>query len=376
MDHVYIVAILSLFSIYFVTSAYWVIVFSYRIFQSRKYLRVAARHLITVQSDDSHTNFEQFCYHYRTEIRKYVYLLLIILSEAFCMFLYCMSVLEALSYIAFPEIANSTMSKLSECSKIENKFLLEFQYNQAANPIQMTLSASQNISGLFVLILIICLLKYLTQRIKKIKYSRHFRFRLFIVFTALLSASTIGIAWREYFAIFLMLITLAIYYYVFLRAVKQFECTLLQSAYERLIQFGSNKEEFRQYKYFKYTMRTICCGYLLIIVSKLLVYFPGLLTSILFYGKCQFPLSAIPSYTPVSEKQVELTMLIQILHCVWYVGLLIGFLGTILTYLLFVCITFYMWIRQVFNSIQGKSKKIYRYRYDLEETLLEKYSSV
>ena len=347
-------------------------VFSYRIYQFKKYWRVAARHLTTVQSDDSRTNFEQFCYNYQTEIRKYVYLLLINLSEVCLMVLYFLNTLEALNYITFPEIANSTKLQLSECSKIENQILLEFQYNQVANPIRITLSNSQSIVELFVLILGMCLMKYLTERMKKNKHSRNFTFRLFLLSTALLSVFTIGIVWREYFASLLMLTSLLIYYCIFLRAVKQFEQTLLQRAYERLIQFGSNKEEFRQYKHFKYTMRIICCGYLLMLVGKLIVYFPGFITSILFYGKCQFPLSVIPSYNPLSQNQLGMFMLIQILNWLWYVGSVIGFLGIIFTFSPFICITFCMWIRLVYLSIQSKSKNKYRYRYDLEENLLEK----
>ena len=373
MEQLNSVIVLSLSIIFLVMSLYWVIVFSYRVSQSKKYLRVAARHLITEQSEDSRTEFEQICYHYQTEIRKYAYLLLISLSETFCMILYCLSALVDCDYITFPEIANSTKLKLSECSKIENKMLLEFQYNQAANPIRTTLAASQSIvEYLLVLMLSVCLMKYLTQRIKRVKHPGNHKFRPFIFFTALLSVFTVGIVWREYFAILLVLTLLVIYYCIFLRAVKQFEYTLLQIAYERLIQFGSNEKEFRQYKYFKYTMRSICCGYFFIIAARLLVYFPGFITSILFYGKCQFSLSVIPSYISVSENQVEISKLIQILNWIWYAGFLIGFLGTTLTLSPFICITLCTWIRQVYLSIHGKSKKGYRYRNDLQETLLDK----
>ena len=262
------------------------IVFSYRISQSKKYLRVAARHLITEQSEDSRTSFEQICHHYETEIRKYAYLLLINLSETSCIILHSITALVDLHYITFPDIENEVLLRLSNCSKVENSDLIKFHYHQAANPILNTLSTLQNILELFLLVFSISLMKYLTQRIKNIRYpSKGYKI---IIFTALLSVSvlTLGVAWREHFAILLILTVLSIYYYLFLRAVKQFEYSLLQSAYERLSQFGSNKNQLRQHKYFKYTMRTVCCGYFIIIVSKLLGYFPGFLTSILFYRNC------------------------------------------------------------------------------------------
>ena len=70
MEQLNIIIVLSFSIIFLVMSVYWMIVFSYRISQSKKYLRVAARHLITEQSEDSRTEFVQICYHYQTEIRK------------------------------------------------------------------------------------------------------------------------------------------------------------------------------------------------------------------------------------------------------------------------------------------------------------------
>ena len=312
------IAIVFLFSIiYSVLSLYWMIVFSYRIYQFRKYLRVAARHLITEQSEDSRTEFEQICYHYQTEIRKYAYLLLINLSETSCIIIFPISALVDLqNYITFPDIENEVLLRLSNCSKVENSDLMKFHYHQAANPILNTLSTLQNVLELFTLVFSISLMKYLTQRIKNIKYpSKGYKIRIFIGNIALLSVSilTLGVAWREYFAILLILTVLSINYYFFLKAVKQFEYSLLQSAYERLAQFGSNKNEFKQYKYFKYTMRTVCCGYFIILVARLIGYFPGFLTSILFYRNCQFPFNFTPNYNPISWKPDQITLLIRVL---------------------------------------------------------------
>ena len=349
------------------------IVFSYRIYQSKKYLRVAARHLITEQSEDSRTEFEQFCYHYQTEIRKYAYLLLISLSETSCMILYCLTALVDLNYITFPEIANSTKLKLSECSKIENKMLLEFQYSQVANPIRMILTISQSIVEWFVLVFSVCLMKYLTQRIKNTQYpSKMLTFRLFFAFTAI-SVFMIGIVWVQYSAILLILTVLPIYYYIFVRAVKQFEYTLLQSANERLAQFGSNKEEVRQYKYFKYTIRTVCCGELLIMLSRLLAFIPGFLTSLLFFRNCKFPFNLISNFIPTNS--VHISILIKVLSYIWSIATNSLFLGSVILIFPFTCITLCIWVNSVYNSIRGKSKKTYRYNTDnLQALLIRHYS--
>ena len=351
------------------------IVFSYRISQSKKYLRVAARHLITEQSEDSRTEFEQLCYHYQTEIRKYAYLLLINLSEITCIILFSITALVDLqNYITFPDIENEVLLRLSNCSQVENSDLMKFHYHQAANPILNTLSTLQNILESFLLVISISLMKYLTQRIKNIRYpSKGYKIRIFIGNIALLSVCVLmlGVAWREYFAILLILTVLPINYYFFLRAVKQFEYSLLQSAYERLAQFGSNKNQLRQHKYFKYTMRIVCCGYFIIIVAKLLGYFPGFLTSILFYRNCQFPFNFIPNYNPISWKPDQIALLIRVLTYIWRLGHLFSICGIIITISPFTGITLYIWFSKAYKSIRGTPKKIYRYKIDnLQDPLL------
>ena len=367
-----ITAILLLLSIFYALSTYWVIVFSYRIYQSKKCLRVAARHLLTVQSDDSGTNFEQFCYHYQTEIKKYAYLLLINLNETFCIVLFPVTAFVDINYITFPDIENEVLLKLSNCSKVENPNLDKFYYHQAANPILNTLSTLQNILELFLLIFSINLMKYLTQRIKNTRYpSKSPKFRLFLISTALLSVFIIGLTWREYFASLLMITVLLIYFYLFLRAVKQFEYSLLQSAIEILIQFGPNKSGFRQYKHFKYTMRTVCCGYSIIMVAKLLGYLPGFLTSILFYRNCQFLLRFIPDYDPILWKPDQIAVLIRVLTYIWRLAHIFAVCGIIIIISPFTGITLYIWFSKAYKSIRGTSKKIYRYNRDnIQDPLL------
>ena len=347
------------------------IVFSYRIYQSKKYLRVAARHLITEQSEDSRTEFEQFCYHYQTEIRKYAYLLLISLSEITCIILFSITGLVDLNYITFPDIENEILLRLSNCSKVENSNLMKFHYHQAANPIFNTLFALQNVLELFLLAFSISLMKYLTQRMKNIKRpSKNYKSR---ILSAVLSVCvlTLGVAWREYFAILLIHIVQPIYYYLFLKAVKQFEYSLLQSAYERLAQFGSNKNQLRQYKYFKYTMRTVCCGYFIIMVANLIGYFPGFLTSIIFYRNCQFPFNFTPNYNPISWKPDQIALLIRVLTYIWRLGRIFAVCGIIITISPFTGITLSKWFVQAYKSIRGTSKKIYRYKIEnLQDPLL------
>ena len=64
--------------VYLIFNAYWVMIFMRRIHCSRKYKKGAAR---CITDEESEFVNEQICYHYETEIWKYVYLLMIILSE-------------------------------------------------------------------------------------------------------------------------------------------------------------------------------------------------------------------------------------------------------------------------------------------------------
>ena len=89
-------------------------------------------------------------------------------------------------------------------------------------------------------------------------------------------------------------ISMFVYYAIFVKMSNKFKCALLQKALERLCQYGSNEEELKQYKYFKYNMNIICFAFLFTSVATSILYFRLLIICILFYGNCYFPFNFLP----------------------------------------------------------------------------------
>ena len=363
--NVVIISIASiLLSLFLATSSYWIIISVSRIYRFKKYRRVAVRHLST--QEESGYIFEQWCYHYETEILKYVYFLLINLTEIFGAVMALIAVLASEDYMKFSKMENIQKSMLSNCSSVASLTVSEFQLKQSMTILNVII-AFQNVADLFVVVLGVNLMSYLTRRIKRIQYPRS-RVRIWISILSTISISLIVIGLASMQNLFLLHTilfptTLLIYFCIFLRAVKQFERTLLQRAGERLAQFGSNKEEYQQYKHFKYTMRIICFGLMLIVITEFLNGFPQFLTSILFYPKCYFPLNFFPHY-PIITTAEYIEILLSILFLLKFIT---GFLGAIVASSPFIGITVYIWINQTYKFISGKSKVKYSYSYHTEQ---------
>ena len=305
-------------SIFLATSSYWIIVSVSRIYRFKKYRRGAAKNLST-QEESGNVLDEQWCYHYETEIHKYVYFLLINLTEVYGV---VMDIIYNLTYINFSKIDNSLELMPSNFSSVDNLTSNELCLKQST--ITSVLGAFQNVADLFVVMLGVSLMSYLTRRIKKTNYPQN-KLKIWAPFILALFISLIIIGTSAIPNLFLITriifpISLLIYFCIFLRSANQFGRTLLQRAGERLAQFGSNKEEYQQYKYFKYTMRIICFGYLLIVVSTYLFRFQEFLTSILFHPKCYFPFNFLPHNNPIVLTADSIGTLLQIRSPGWRGG--------------------------------------------------------
>ena len=350
------------FAIFLTMGSYWTFVFLNRLYRFRKYKKVAARHSST--SEDSDNIFKQYCYHYETEIQKLAYLLLINLTEVYGVIMSIVSYSVGKKYSTLSGMEGRQL--MSKCSNVNSSALNDFQFEQT-NMVANELGSVFQVADLFVVMLGVSLMSYLTERIKQIQCPPCKAKRwAFAIFTCLISLVIIAISFIHPSLLYTIIfpITLLVYFCIFLRSANQFGRTLLQRAGERLAQFGSNKEEYQQYKYFKYTMRIICFGFMLIVVSIYLFRFPEFLTSILFYQKCYFPLNLLPHYNSIMTVE-SIEILITILSQSISLGYHLGNLGAVVAFSPFVCITFSIWIKEVCDIIRRKQK--YTYRYHTEE---------
>ena len=352
------------FSLLFLSlSFYWIIVLGYRIYLSRKYLEVTARHSNTMEFSNSENNFEKYCHHHQTEIRKYTHMFILNLTEILCIRAYNFSALVDFNYLRFPTMKKSVISELSNCSSVVDPMLMEFQYNLSANPITITLYVLQNIFELSEIFLVLSLMDYLTGRIKGIQCrSRNFKAHVFVTLAILLCIYILAVAWMQFLPLRLITIIQIIYYCYLFKALKRFEYTLIQSAYQRILQFGCNKAELRQYKHFKYTARTMFCGVVMIEFGKLITMLPGTIIAVIFYRKCQFPLNFLPAYNILNTPK-QISLLIHILHHIWSIGAVITFLGITIVFAPFFCVTVNIWINQIRKRIRGK-REMYRFNRD------------
>ena len=362
--------------IFLAVSSYWIINCVSRIYLFKKYRRVAASHLPTSTHEESDNMFEQICHNHETEIRKYMYFLLINSTEVYGVAMAFIYYLASESYITFSGIESNQKLMLSNCSRVDSLTLNEFQLKKSLT-LNHVLGALQNVADLFVVMLGVCLMNYLTKRIKQIQFPLNkAKIRFFVSFTFLMSSIIIGTS--SISSLFLLhtmlfLITILIYFCIFLRTVKQFERTLLQRAGQRLAQFGSNKAEYQQFIYFKYTMKVICFGFMLIVVSTYLVELPGFLTGILFYPKCYFPLNFLPHYSPIITTTESIERLLSILFYVGLLGSITALLAAFIAFSPFICISVYIWINWIYEFKSGTSKiKYSHYTEELYQPLLQK----
>ena len=276
-------------------SGYWIVVFIRRIHCSIKYKKGAAR---CITDEESEFVSEQICYHYETEIWKYVYLLGISFSE----------ILPCLFY-TIGHIISSYSNEIKEY----NTTLLLFEFGECNNNSTMDNETTSLIISLYNflhgvgrstellwIVLSMCLMDYILVRIKKSKPYHNTRktsrallitigLCLFILFSNMIQV----LRMISYFA---FQVTFIVYACMFVRTCNILKRALLQRALERLIQHGSNNIEMREYRYFKYTINIICWFILCTCIGQSLVYLPWHIMGVLINQRCYFPFNLLPHF--------------------------------------------------------------------------------
>ena len=350
---------LLLLSVFLTFSIYWLIVFVRRIISYRKYKRGAAR---SITDEESGYLNNQFCYHYETEIWKYVYLLVINLLEIMSGVLF-VSVNFIPQYDWYNPFSNSNdttgiFSIFIQCRQ-NSSIVNDGDLNIVLSPGTFMNSIGRS-TQLFIVILIVCLMNYLIVRIKKIKYYRiSSNPRYLILITVLITLfilisnliQTLRILGEISFEI-----TLAIYFCFLIITSKNFKRTLLQRALQRLLQHGSNRSEMRQYRYFKYTINMICFGFLLIFIGQCLVRIPRLYIGVLVNQRCYFPFylfsQFIQSNYPVGKIYKSPDYITTIGRVLCLIGIIIGLTP-------FILLTIRIWIIKIYKFIRGTPRKKY-----------------
>ena len=338
---------------------YWTVVFLIRVHNSRKYLRSAARHLT---DEESAYLCQQICYHYRTEIGKYLFLFAINIVE----------LTGALSYYIKFVLENSTLtthwhiSSLvpEECTDWNNSLVEDIPFDEFGNPLFMTLEAIGNVADIFVVGLGVCLMNYLIGRIKHC-HTNIMNIKRFILILSIISVlillSSISIFISNLYKAF-SLTALTIYYIMFLLEVRRFKQALIQIAIERLAQHGSNAIEMRQYRFFSYTMNSICFGFLLITFAVHIGFILHLIVSGLFFGNCYFPFNFFSEYEAIlSLTENTFSNTVRILGYVSTVNQTIACIGVLFWIFPLIFVTILLFVRFVLRKIRGNSTHQFRY---------------
>ena len=347
-----------------IISIYWAIVFIRRIINCRKYKRGAAR---CITDEESGYLNNQFCYHYETEIWKYVYLLVITILENL------IGITMYLSYI-FPShlasiiIRNGTFF-VGDCFSINGTVGDDENIVIMCKSLKFIHGIGRS-AELFMFLTIVCLMNYLIIRMKEIdSFNSNSNSRFLLWITTLISSIILIsnlITTSHILSLITFSVAIVVYFCIFVKTARNFKRALFQRAIERLAQHGSNQQEMKQYKYFKCTISFIGCAFLLVIIGEIILYIPATSIGILTNQNSYLPFNFFPQIN--FPPQITFTLLPWILRVVITIGRIINFIGISLELIPYILVTLRIWILQVYRLIRGTPK----FKYSTESCSLVK----
>ena len=362
----YLIVISTTFIILFtIVSIYWTVVLARKIHLSVKYMKGVVRN---ISNEESKYMCEQYHYHYQTEIRKSILLLMINFVEFFGAASYYLE-LVLQDYKFDPEsVANSSIKIYVEgCANVNSSFLMQNQLDALAIPLLTTLRAFGNVADMFVGALGICLMSFLLKRIKRECYLPiNINIKKFLVVLSIISFVVILTSHFTFFIILskiLFVPVLIIDLIVFISFVKKFKQALLQIALERLIQHKSNDIEMKQYRYFSYTMFCVCLGFSLITISSTIMNIQSFILTAVFYGQCYFPFNLIFSSKislPFTEQDMKIMQ--QVNSYFDITCHVLSSLGVATFIFPYIFISFTTWINFLYKKFTRKSVFQFRYK--------------
>ena len=123
---------------------------------------------------------------------------------------------------------------------------------------------------------------------------------------------------------------------------------------QRLAQFGSNKEEMREKKYFKDTTNILCVGFFLIFVSLILSNTMEMLIHALFFSDCIFLVNLSPN-THFQISNEALSILTEILPYLSMFEDVLCLFGLLIILVPFFLLTLHSWYKLICKAICSNS---------------------
>ena len=345
--------------IFFSFSAYWFVIFVIKIAKARRYKKATERR---IKYDKTDYVSEQYNYHYQTEICKYSMLLFISLAEiSAAVIAYIHSILE--KYILTIHTSSIYKGQLERCAIVNSSIILNFQYVESSFVPLAVLRAIGEFVEMLVPVLVTSLMSYLLSRMKR---SCHMNIRRYICVICIIGVCDIITSYYTFLMPLGKLVYLVAFtynYVMFLIYVKKLKQSLLQAAMERLVQYGDNRIEMKQYKYFCYSINCICVGLSFMIFGTIIGIIARNMIYFIFFGKCVFPTALMPELNGLDfPNKVGIYRVFLIFYDINEVSCVFGYIGIFIATFPLVFITIGIWMRSAARMIRQQSRLQYRYQ--------------
>ena len=277
-------------------SLYWTLAFLRQIYLIKNYKKGAVRN--TFGSCNSCYINEQYCYHFQTEIWKYAFVFSINWAEAIRSIFFFIKQGSKEYHLLNSNRYHQNDSRIGYHEGVNDTFILDYQIMESSMDSTNAIDSLGNCIDLFVFALGICLMNYLTKRIKKVEYisgvinNKRFLYVTFITCIMITILSNIGPLLNVGRVI--LILTSYFYFGIFVRTVKQFRITLRMRSIQSLTQFGFNNQQLKECKYFNYTSNVVCIGLQLLLTAIILTNIINISFCYLFFKEDFFPFNMSP----------------------------------------------------------------------------------
>ena len=356
-----VISISSVFiAIFLICSLYWAIVFARRIRVYKVYQKSAYRNILDFKF--GYIN-EQWCYHYETEIWKYIYLLAINSTEALGSIFYYFRRIFLTYLETAPKLYLHHFQMIETCGSVNNTYLIRSETINSSIVFLNIIESIGNISDIALVSLLICLMNYLTMRIKRIETSpRTFSNTSILFMTCIVSVLIVLLCSIHPLLLvgrMIYILAFMVVFWNFIITVKQFRFTLQLRSIQRLAQHGSNKEEMREKEYFKFATNILCIGFLFIFLSLCLGNILRICISSVFFSECLFLSNPFLNNRFNIACNGQLSILTEILQCLSMLGDALCLLGLFIILVPFILGTSHSWYKFV-NQALGRNSTDYR----------------
>ena len=339
---------------------YWVIVLLKVISRCVKSNKFAVQNIL--EDIKVHIN-KQNCYDYKTEIWKSVFLIFITLLEASTGLLYYTKFLIGHYWRGPSEERHYPFNRGDHCGHIPSKYIT--YVFEAETDILNTIDSLANCTDILVIALLICLMNYLTKRIKKIVYLSGAVNNKLLLTTTVIVCICIVILSSVYQLLnigrMLFIVTVTVQFAIFVKTLKQFKLALHMRSMQHRIQHGSNAKMEEQIRYFKYTSSLLATGVFITLLSIIFTNICDIVMSYVFFGKCFFPSNMIATWKPYGEvlkTEEQFKLVAAVLKCILGLCDVLTFVGIFIIIVPFILFTLFDWLKQLIRR-----SAVYRFGY-------------